>query len=271
MLTLIFVLLGSRHMSTTIDFDDLFRREYRRMVAFAYSQLGSTDDAEEAVQGAFVKAWEHRADFDAARGKPGQWLRGFVKNRVRAIRGERVRWVPVGGWEDEFGFEFEDRPVESNGLPCMADDDTRNRVEALLNVLTPREKTVIELHALQGLTVVETAKRLDITVSAAESAVIRARRRIVEHLHQIDMVAAEPTWQQKQGVLSAEAELVRRRADLLNELTERQRQVLILRYIKLMPGPAVAKRLGIAKATVRHTTAMARRRLRAAAPELVSA
>lgn len=257
--------------TTTIDFDDLFRREYRPMVSFAYRNLGNWADAEDAVQRAFTSAWEHRADFNGAPAAAGAWVQKFVNHKVIHVRREGRRYVPVGGWENEFGYEFKDVQVEPVGGRCLADEDIRNRVGALLNVITSREREVVELHVLKMVSAKEAGERLGIATKTVRSLLRSALERIVKHLAELDAVAVEPTVQAKRGVLSPEAELVRHRADLLDKLTERQRQVLVLRYIKLMPGPAVAKRLGISKATVRRSTAMARRRLRAAVPDLIPA
>jgi len=62
------------------DLDDLYRREYRSVVALAYGLSGSRSAAEELAQEAFLEA--HRAwDRVGAYDDPGAWVRRVVANR----------------------------------------------------------------------------------------------------------------------------------------------------------------------------------------------
>ncbi len=73
-----------------VDFDQLYRREYGRMVALAYALTGDRGVAEEAAQDAFLAAhrdWNRVGRYDA----PGAWVRRVVLNRSRTRLRSRAR------------------------------------------------------------------------------------------------------------------------------------------------------------------------------------
>lgn len=276
---LVFVLLGSNDMSTTTitaaEFTTAVQENKTRYFKLAEKITGNWADAEDAVQLGLIVAWEKRAEFDPTKGTGGLsvWIGACVKLKARMVRVDRYRSrdLLVGGWETEFGFEFKDRPVVSNDLPCIAEEETANRVRKALHRLPARERQVVELHALGGMSITETARTVGISTSTAVHTMSRALARIVADESVQGASSAAPTSSYTKGVDSPEAQAFRARPELLDELTPRQRDVIRLRYFQQMPIADVERRLGISRATVRWTTAFARRRLHAAMPELVSA
>ncbi len=56
------------------EFDELYASSYPRVVAQVYAMTGSRDEAEECVQEAFIRAWQHRRRLDRD-GQPEAWVR----------------------------------------------------------------------------------------------------------------------------------------------------------------------------------------------------
>ena len=245
---------------TEAEFTDTVNQSRRQLTSVAYRILGNRADAEDAVQAALMAAWAGRDKYDPEKGAPGAWLSGFTTRQALNIRRERARWVPVGAWEDEFGFEFEDRTVEPTGLPCMADNETRERVMLALHKLPARQRHAVELHVLHGMTTAQAAHAMGISRSTV-SGLLRCALSRLTATTEAPRAGVNRTVQVRAGVDSNEAELVRRQPEVLDALTPRQRDVLVLRYVQRLPIAAVAKRLGISGSTVRWTTAFARRRL----------
>ncbi|HEX5947401.1 MAG TPA: SigE family RNA polymerase sigma factor [Acidimicrobiales bacterium] len=89
-----FSLTGRRSRSVdrvpgTAGFDALYRAEFRPLVRIGFAMTGSTAEAEEIVQEAFLRCyqrWGQVATYD----RPGAWLRRVVIN-LAASRGRRVR------------------------------------------------------------------------------------------------------------------------------------------------------------------------------------
>ena len=71
------------------EFDALYRTEYRALMRIAFGLTGSTAEAEEIVQEAFLRChqrWQRVATYE----RPGAWLRRVVIN-LATSRARRVR------------------------------------------------------------------------------------------------------------------------------------------------------------------------------------
>lgn len=163
--------------STTIDRFDTSRFEAsrNRLASLAYRLLGSAADAEDAVQDAFL----HWQAADRRQIKvPEAWLTKVVTNlcldRLRSAQVRRER--AVGAWLPE--------PL-LDGDPMLGPADTFEQREsvslAMLTVmerLSPIERAVYVLCEAFSYSHIESAEILDITESASQQHLHRARQRI---------------------------------------------------------------------------------------------
>ncbi|NEK56586.1 sigma-70 family RNA polymerase sigma factor [Geodermatophilus sabuli] len=163
--------------STATDrFDtDRFEASRNRLASLAYRLLGSAADAEDAVQDAFL----HWQAADRQRIKvPEAWLTKVVTNlcldRLRSARARRER--TVGAWLPE--------PL-LDGDPMLGPADTFEQRESvslavltLMERLSPHERAVYLLSEAFTYSHGEIAGILDITESASQQHLHRARRRI---------------------------------------------------------------------------------------------
>jgi RNA polymerase sigma-70 factor (ECF subfamily) len=163
--------------STAADRFDTSRFEAsrNRLASLAYRLLGSATDAEDAVQDAFL----HWQAADRQRIKvPEAWLTKVVTNlcldRLRSAQARRER--TVGAWLPE--------PL-LDGDPMLGPADTFEQREsvslAMLTVmerLSPHERAVYLLREAFSYGHAEIAEILDITESASQQHLHRARRRI---------------------------------------------------------------------------------------------
>jgi RNA polymerase sigma factor (sigma-70 family) len=152
-----------------------FEASRNRLASLAYRLLGSAADAEDAVQDAFV----HWQAADRQRVKaPEAWLTKVVTNlcldRLRSAQARRER--AIGAWLPE--------PL-LDGDPMLGPADTFEQREsvslAVLTVmerLSPRQRAVYVLREAFSHSHAEIAEILDITESASQQHLHRARRRI---------------------------------------------------------------------------------------------
>ncbi len=162
--------------TTTDRFDTRrFEAGRDRLASLAYRLLGSAADAEDAVQDAFL----HWQAADRQRiAVPEAWLTKVVTNlcldRLRSARARRER--TVGAWLPE--------PL-LDGDPMLGPADTFEQRESvslavltLMERLSPLERAVYLLREAFSYSHAEIAEILDITESASQQHLHRARRRI---------------------------------------------------------------------------------------------
>ncbi|WP_405764314.1 sigma-70 family RNA polymerase sigma factor [Streptomyces sp. NBC_00080] len=163
--------------STATDRFDTGRFEAgrNRMASLAYRLLGSAGDAEDAVQDAFL----HWQAADRQRIKvPEAWLAKVVTNlcldRLRSAQARRER--TAGAWLPE--------PL-LDGDPMLGPADTFEQRESvslavltLMERLSPLERAVYVLREAFSYSHAEIAEILDITESASQQHLHRARHRI---------------------------------------------------------------------------------------------
>ncbi|MFI6517820.1 sigma-70 family RNA polymerase sigma factor [Spirillospora sp. NPDC050679] len=162
--------------SATDRFDaDRFEASRDRLASLAYRLLGSAADAEDIVQDAFL----HWQAADRRQIKvPEAWLTRVVTNlcldRLRSARARRER--TVGAWLPE--------PL-LDGDPMLGPADTFEQRESvslavltLMERLSPLERAVYLLREAFSYGHAEIAEILDITESASQQHLHRARRRI---------------------------------------------------------------------------------------------
>ncbi|MFJ3926387.1 sigma-70 family RNA polymerase sigma factor [Streptomyces sp. NPDC090022] len=163
--------------STAADLFDTSRFEASRsrLASLAYRLLGSATDAEDAVQDAFL----HWQAADRQRIKvPEAWLTKVVTNlcldRLRSAQARRER--TAGAWLPE--------PL-LDGDPMLGPADTFEQRESvslalltLMERLSPVERAVYVLREAFAYGHAEVAEILDITESASQQHLHRARRRI---------------------------------------------------------------------------------------------
>jgi RNA polymerase sigma factor (sigma-70 family) len=148
-------------------FERLYRAHVGRVHALARRML-SPDEAAEATQDAFVRAWQKIGQFrgDAAF---GTWLHRLAVNvflaRRQTLRLERSRHV-----DDETVLEAV--PARTAGA---ASSDARVDVEAAIANLPPGARMVFVLHDVEGYRHEEIAGFLGVTTGTTKAQLHRAR------------------------------------------------------------------------------------------------
>jgi len=137
-------------------FDLVVRRYLRRAFAIAYRVLGHREDAEDLVQDAFLTALERIASFD--RSRPfGPWFfrivvnRGLNARKARAIR--RTEAMPMDVTE----------PGEPSPASLYERTEIRERFHAALAGLSQRQRLIVELADIDGMSGVEIAAMLGVS------------------------------------------------------------------------------------------------------------
>ena len=172
-------------------FEDLVEPHRARLRLHCYRMLGSSSDADDMVQETFTRAFRSRHTLeDDAMVRP--WLYRIATNVCldeSKARSRRARGHELSPPSDPDAPPAPATPESEWLEPCPsawlegADPASAYTVKesvalafvAALQVLTPAQRAVLLLRDVVGLTAEETAAALETTVSAANSALHRAR------------------------------------------------------------------------------------------------
>jgi RNA polymerase sigma-70 factor (ECF subfamily) len=170
-------------------FAALAERHRRELHVHCYRMLGSFQEAEDAVQETYLRAWSHRASVELGPGlRP--WLYRIATNacldalRRRKRRGLDARSYAEIPWlqpyPDRLLDEIAPREEEPEAV-VVARETIELAYIALIQLLPPRQRAVLILRDVLGWPAADTAAMLEISVAAANSALQRARATIEQH------------------------------------------------------------------------------------------
>ncbi len=162
----------------------------RELHAHCYRMLGSTHDADDALQDALVRAWRGVARFEG-RSSLRSWLYAVATRTcldVVAGRGRRALPVDLGPSSDRAVLGDSPRTDLAWLGPCPTDPgssyERRESVElafvAALQHLPGNQRAALLLHEVLGFPAAEIATTMGTTTASVNSALQRARRTIAE-------------------------------------------------------------------------------------------
>jgi RNA polymerase sigma-70 factor (ECF subfamily) len=184
-------------------FEELTANHRRELHVHCYRMLASFDEAEDAVQETFLRAWRNRESFEGE-DLVRAWLYRIATNvcldmiRTRARRATEVRSFAEIPWLQPYPDRMLDEVIPSDDQPDAAVIG-RETIElaflAALQALPPRQRAALILRDVMGWPANETASLLETSVPAANSALQRARETMQNHLpsHRSDWLAREPS------------------------------------------------------------------------------
>jgi RNA polymerase sigma-70 factor (TIGR02960 family) len=167
-------------------FADLVHPHERALFRHCYRMFGSGHDAEDAVQDTLVRAWRRLDSYDA-RGAFGGWLYRIATNVcLDRLRTRRRQSAVVDGPGQPAGSDDEPvwiEPVDDVRLGASTDpeaevlrrEDVSLAFLAALQRLAPRHRACLLLHDVLGFSQAEVSEALDMSATAVNSTLYRAR------------------------------------------------------------------------------------------------
>jgi len=157
-------------------FEAFVLRHYDAALRYVESLASNRQDAEDALQDAFLAVWRS-ADGFRGEGSARAWLFTIARNALRRARrlrvGEPAAFEPIedlgvrAGWGNA-----RNRP----SLDALAD---RQLAERCLQRLSSEDREILLLRDVEGFSRAEVARLLDLTLPAMKSRLHRARLRLV--------------------------------------------------------------------------------------------
>ena len=151
------------------DFDRLYRHHAPSVYRYAFAVLGNRADAEDVTQQTFLNAYRAIEQGTKPR-KAENWLLRIAHNEVRRHFRTNGKAVEV---------EYDERvaqPVPEGSGPGFAD------IVRALQQLPPTQRSALVMREFEGRSYAEIAEVLEVTQSALETLIFRARRALAEEL-----------------------------------------------------------------------------------------
>jgi RNA polymerase sigma-70 factor (ECF subfamily) len=168
-----------RRQDVTVDQNVLaaeFEEHRSRLHAVAYRMLGSTTEAEDAVQEAWLRL--NRTEGETIANLPG-WLTTVVArvalDMLRARNRRREDYA--GSWLPEPVLSVDTETAEPEREALLA-DSVGLALLVVLDTLTPKERLAFVLHDMFAVSFAEIAPIIDSSPDAARQMASRARRRV---------------------------------------------------------------------------------------------
>ena len=162
-------------------FEILIQRHQQRVFAVAARILRKKEDVEDISQQVFVKAYFSLKRFDQ-RAAFSTWLYKITVNECwDLLRKKKVR--PLS-YESDLSEEQSRQMIVAEGAQSTEPDaltqlEARERVEQLLSGLDERDRTMLILKEVEGLSIEEIGEVMDINANTVKVRLFRARRKVV--------------------------------------------------------------------------------------------
>ena len=170
------------------EFAGQAQRHRRELHVHCYRMLGSFEDAEDAVQETFLRAWQRRETFEG-RSTFRAWLYRIATNacldllakrRPKPASGGEVLWLQP--YPDRLLDELPANDAEGPESLALARETIELAYLVAVQHLAPRPRAVLILRDVLGWPAKDVAELLGDSVNSVNSALQRARSGMREHL-----------------------------------------------------------------------------------------
>ena len=176
--------------SSSVDLERAFTEIVEQYSDLAYSvafrMLRNVEDAEDAVQEAYISAFKALPKFKG-QSKLSTWLYRIVVNAcLMKIRKEksRAKYISEKDYNDAIVYDWKNDPEDA-----AVNSELRSTLEDGLDHLSPDLRAAVVLRDIQGLSTEESAEVLNISIASLKSRLHRARIQLREHLEEYSSLA----------------------------------------------------------------------------------
>lgn len=160
-----------------VAFYNIYERYCRRLYGFVFRYIKQEAEAEEIVQEVFVKIWEARERIDE-NSSFESFLFTIAYNTTISLLRKRS--------SEKKYLEHLKSVQQFDSAPDLIDEiyskELAEKVQTLLNELTPRQKEVFQLSREEGFTHDEIAKKLNISVNTVKKHMVNTLAFLKSHI-----------------------------------------------------------------------------------------
>ena len=170
---------GSASVDLERQFTEIVEQYSDLAYSVAFRMLRNAEDAEDAVQEAYISALKALPNFKG-QSKLSTWLYRIVVNAcLMKIRKDksRAKYLSEKAYDDAIVYDWKNDPEEA-----AVNSELRSMLESGLDLLSPDLRAAVVLRDIQGLSTEESAEALDISIASLKSRLHRARIMLRKHL-----------------------------------------------------------------------------------------
>jgi RNA polymerase sigma-70 factor (ECF subfamily) len=167
-------------------FEELVKRYDCKLFRIAQSVTRNREDSQDAVQEAFLKAFQHLADFREACQFSTWLIRITLNQSLMKLRKRNAAQEYLLDKSVDAGCESLPRDVADwapNAEQLYWASELRNILAGALENLNPISRTIFVLRDIEGLSIDQTAAAMNLCISAVKARLWRARLRLRESLN----------------------------------------------------------------------------------------
>ena len=156
-------------------YEMLMRRYNQRLFRVIRSVVTNNDEAEDVLQEAWVRAYEHLDQF-AGRASFSTWVTRIAFHEALARTRKNRRWTPLENPEGEIMAEAERRQTTAETPEMQAERSQLGRMlQAAVDALPETYRSVFVLREVEQLSTTETAECLELSEEAVKTRLHRSR------------------------------------------------------------------------------------------------
>ena len=170
----------------------LVERHTRSIYSVVYRMTGNQHDAEELLQETFLRAYKSLHRFEL-RSSFSTWLYRIAVNRcldfLKAKKMTDVYQIAENPGEDEGGREIQVASTNPGPERLVLSAEARQKVARAIGLLSPAERMAFTMRHMEGKSIEEISKALNVRASAAKNSIFRAVQKIRQELEPLVSVA----------------------------------------------------------------------------------
>jgi RNA polymerase sigma-70 factor, ECF subfamily len=176
-------LIRAAQRGDSAAFEQLVRSYDANVLRMAYNLLHSEEDARDVYQEAFLRVYRKLPEFrlDSAF---STWLYRIVANlcldqiRKRKVRKEEAASVETSAGEVDRLQLIAERRADVDPQRQLMSAEVNNRIQEVLDGLSPRERLVFEMRHYQGMRLRAIGESLGVSEEAAKNCLFRATQKM---------------------------------------------------------------------------------------------
>ncbi|WP_020008189.1 RNA polymerase sigma factor [Salinicoccus albus] len=145
----------------------LYRKYEKLLYSYAYKMTSSHEKSEEVVQDVFMKLWQKKGAYDAAKGKMSTWLITLTRNAVIDL--SRRKQLDTFEYDERDDVDNETNPFNSTVEKTAEKHEDQKTIAHAVKSLNDEQQRIVTLFYFKAYSQSQIAAALDLPVGTVKS------------------------------------------------------------------------------------------------------